>query len=204
MQKTRKRFTILEIENEKYEREDRAKNERIQALESQARHLNEKLLILQMDHEQKHEQAQEIKGRLKLQLKEYSEELLALKKQRNSMFIQRMEEMSQTQRKMIKAKLLREKRKGQEHAPEDLGKGEGERLGLESAERKMIRGQTSIWDLRAKCREMGGSGGKKKKLGQEVLTVCKAAKGLPLTSVDQICSKKGEESQSRKKKENQR
>jgi hypothetical protein len=78
----------LEIEHEKIENEQRAKDEKILVLENKAGKLNEKLLILKMEYEEKSKSGQENEGRLKEQLKEISDEMVALKKKRNEILLQ--------------------------------------------------------------------------------------------------------------------
>ena len=108
-QRTKKQFTMLEIENEKFENERRAKDQKIVALENQASSLNEKFLILKMDFDEKQVKGQETEGRLKEQLKEISEELVALKKKRNQIFIETLEEESEIRKNSLKEKRDRRK-----------------------------------------------------------------------------------------------
>ena len=105
---------MLEIEKEEFENERRAKQQRIEILESEASSLNEKLLILKMDFDEKETQGQETEGRLKEQLKNISEELVALQKKRNQIFIETLEEESQIRRNSL---LEHRHRKRSEKAP---------------------------------------------------------------------------------------
>jgi hypothetical protein len=93
---------MLEIENEQFENERRVKNQRISVLENRASTLNEKLLILRMEFDEKETKGQETEGRLKEQLKDLSEELLVLKKKRNEIFIETLEHESQIRRNSLK------------------------------------------------------------------------------------------------------
>jgi hypothetical protein len=93
---------MLEIENEKFENERRVKDQKISVLENRASTLNEKLLILKMDFEEKETKGQETEGRLKEQLKDLSEELVVLKKKRNQIFIETLEHESQIRRNSLK------------------------------------------------------------------------------------------------------
>ena len=92
----------MEIENENYEKERRAKNEQIVNLENHAKVLNEKLIMLKMEFEEKNTQEQEIKSRLKMDLKELTEELVSLKKRRNDLFIKHLENTSIVKKNIIK------------------------------------------------------------------------------------------------------
>lgn len=166
--------------------------------------MNEKLLILQVDYEQKNVQEEEIKSRLQMQLREYSEELLALKKQRNELFIERMEKQSQAQKMKMK-----DKKRGQEKGKSEqvilAGRFE-EKPAQERAEQieEEMRGQTSISNLSSNCRDVRENErsvkcGNKRKGDKEPVD-----KGAPVTSVDQIwlngltSSKRLEDQKSRK------
>lgn len=92
---------MLEIENEKFENERRAKDQKISVLENEASSLNEKFLILKMEFEEKKTKGQETEGRLKEELKDISEELLALKKKRNQIFIETLEHESKIRRNSL-------------------------------------------------------------------------------------------------------
>ena len=92
---------MLEIENEKFENERRAKDQKISVLENQTSSLNEKFLILKMEFDEKQAKGQETEGRLKEELKDISEELVALKKKRNQIFIETLEHESQIRRNSI-------------------------------------------------------------------------------------------------------
>ena len=102
---------MLEIENEKFENERREKDQKISVLENQASGLNEKLLILKMDFEEKRTQGQETEGRLKEKLKDLSEELLALQKKRNQIFIEGLKGDAQFRRSSIEKFNQRQKSK---------------------------------------------------------------------------------------------
>jgi hypothetical protein len=92
---------MLEIENEKFENERRAKDQKISVLENETSSLNEKFLILKMEFEEKKMKGQETEGRLKEELKDISEELLALKKKRNQIFIETLEHESKIRRNSL-------------------------------------------------------------------------------------------------------
>ena len=79
---------MLEIEHEKMENERRAKDQKIMILENKAQQLNEKLLILKMEYEEKSKSGQENEERLKEELKEINEEMLVLRKKRNELLLQ--------------------------------------------------------------------------------------------------------------------
>lgn len=98
---------MLEIENEKFENERRAKDEKIDNLESEATCLNEKLVILKIDFEAKATVGQEAQARLKEQLMDLSGEMLALKKKRKQIWIENMEEETRKRRDSILEKRKR-------------------------------------------------------------------------------------------------
>lgn len=100
---------MLEIEKEEFENERRAKNLRIDLLENEASTLNEKLLILKMDFEERETKGQETEGRLKEKLKNISEELVALQKKRNKFFIESLEAESQIRRNSLKEHRIRKR-----------------------------------------------------------------------------------------------
>lgn len=115
---------MLEIEKEEFENERRAKNQRIMALQNEASSLNEKLLILKMDFEEKETQGQEKEGRLKEELKNISEELVALQKKRNQIFIETLEEQSQIRRNSL---LEHRQRKKSDKMSNNVSAGEKQR-----------------------------------------------------------------------------
>ena len=100
---------MLEIENEKFESERREKDIKIDHLKNQTTSLNEKFLILKLDFEEKETKGQQTEGRLKEQLKEISDELVALKKKRNQIFIETLEEESKIRRNSIIEHKLRKR-----------------------------------------------------------------------------------------------
>lgn len=106
-QRTKRQFTMLEIENEKFENERRAKDERIENLENEATNLNEKLVILKMDFEAKATEGQEVQARLKEELKDLTGEMLALRKKRKAIWIENMEEETRKRRNSILEKRKR-------------------------------------------------------------------------------------------------
>jgi hypothetical protein len=63
--------------------------------------------MIKMEFDEKNIQEQEIKSRLQMNLKELSEELLSLKKKRNTLFIEHLENTS-----MVKKNMIKEQRKG--------------------------------------------------------------------------------------------
>lgn len=95
---------MLEIEHEKVENDTRAKDQKIRSLEGQASILNEKMIILKADFDESQIKGETVQTRLKLELKELTEELLVLKKRRNLMFVEdlqkpRIEDPSKSRRK---------------------------------------------------------------------------------------------------------
>ena len=95
---------MLEIENERFQNEQRNKDLKIDELENDASSLNEKLLILKLDFEEKQNIGQKTEGRLKEQLKDISEELIALKKKRNQMFFDNLQNQGKINNKLDQPK----------------------------------------------------------------------------------------------------
>jgi hypothetical protein len=81
-ERIQKQLTSVEIENENHESQNRIKEEIIRDLTYQTTVLHEKMTMLQLESEEVKNMTQEETERLREQLKETEEELLALKKRR--------------------------------------------------------------------------------------------------------------------------
>lgn len=142
---------MLEIENEKFVSERRVQREKIGNLEMDADRLNEKLVLLKVDFEEKNTREQANRERLKSQLRELGEELLVLKKQRKDILIQRLEKTPTLKAKglsLFEPKCLKESksmrsnlRAGNPMPPEPNGSG-AEFVG--NGKGKQLQNMTSI------------------------------------------------------------
>lgn len=165
-------------------------------MENQARLLNEKLLILQVEYEEKNVQEEEIKTRLKTQLKEYSEDLLSLKKRRNDLFIERMENQTKAQKQKIKD----QKKDKSKHIEKKKGNRD-EPGARKSGEHRKTAARTSIGDFSANCRDLRGNersgkcGNKNEGRGK------RENEEVAITSVEQIWAKNLESLQQVENKE---
>ena len=86
-ERTKKQFTVLEIENEKFENETRVKDSKITDLENNATILTEKLLMLKLDFQEREDKGQQMETRFKDQLNELTQELEVLKKKTKHIFL---------------------------------------------------------------------------------------------------------------------
>lgn len=90
-------------------------------LECKASKLDEKLLILKMEFTEKTTEGQEKEERLKDKLKDISEELVALKKKRNKIFIEDLEEQSLLKKNSLIKSKIRTYQKSQNEAETKSG-----------------------------------------------------------------------------------
>lgn len=84
-QRTKKQFTMLEIENEKFESETRVKDEKISDLENKASRLTEKVLMLKFEVKDQEHLGQKMERRFRDELRDLTDELEVLKQKKHAL-----------------------------------------------------------------------------------------------------------------------